>query len=959
MTTRPPGAARAVVLALTVLSACIRPVLAEAQSQAVDGVVIGLVRDPSQSAVGGARVDIRHEETGLTRSGQTGTDGRALFPALPPGVYVLSVTVVGFETARRDGIALRPGETVIVDVKLALAGQREEVTVSGGDRLRPAGIDAGRALGSAEALALPSLLRNPLNATLLTTGVTGTEADELNQPRINANGAQMRNSYQIDGNTNTQRDRAGLRLVTTSPVMIGELKVTTAGFAPEFGQMSGVVINMVTPSGSNQVSGLAHVSLLPAAFVARSPLAPAGTPSPPAYSRSLSLAVGGPIRRDRAHVYAAYEQIFRDASTGVITIAPANAARLGLTLPTSGWFDPGQREHFLIGKIDWQAGPRHRVSARSLGFINPSPFVGPGGLTAESRAVDLFARMASTAVQVVSTPAASVLNELRVQVASRLTTRERSPFSGTGPAVDIAGVANIGGPVAAVQGAGSRFVQRSYQILNNITRLWGAHMLKAGVDVQWIDDTRVNTARRLYTFSTIDAYLEAASGANRFGYATYIEDSGDMTIQYRTRFLSGFVQDAFPLGTRVNVLAGIRYDMFGLPRSPGLSVNAPVDRNNVAPRFGAAARLDDHGRTVLRAYGGLLYDPPPLQLFQDALTNGPQARSMTTTLSSTSPGAPPFPDVIGERPPGSSLAVPSIITVSPSFETSGVWQTSLQLDQALGRSVVVGASYIQTRGRSLAVLMDRNLLATGPVLRDGRPVFSTAVSPATRRDPAYDHVDVAESIGRSRYHAVSLTGRFSWPNIGTVNAGYLWSHARDNAPLTNAYVQGSQDDRASDPTDLDRDFGPTPFDQPHTLTIDGTFVASRQARSWRWVQPLHLGFVFKATSGLPVNVRSNRDLNRDGRLNDRPLGIGRNSRSTGAIIYLDLKAQYALWAEQTRTLTAFVAVKNLLNRTNVSSVTRVVATDLEGALIEPLPATLPVASVSATRRAEVGLTFRF
>ena len=65
----------------------------------------------------------------------------------------------------------------------------------------------------------------------------------------------MHTNYQIDGNTNTQKDRAGLRLLPTSEVVVREVQVITSGFAPEFGQTTGMVFNAVTPSGTNDVSG--------------------------------------------------------------------------------------------------------------------------------------------------------------------------------------------------------------------------------------------------------------------------------------------------------------------------------------------------------------------------------------------------------------------------------------------------------------------------------------------------------------------------------------------------------------------------------------------------------------------------------------------------------------------------------------------------------------------------------
>ena len=76
-------------------------------------------------------------------------------------------------------------------------------------------------------------------------------------PRINANGSQMHTNYQIDGNTNTEKDRAGLRMLPISEVLVREVKVITNGFAPEFGQTTGMVYNAITPSGTNAVHGSA------------------------------------------------------------------------------------------------------------------------------------------------------------------------------------------------------------------------------------------------------------------------------------------------------------------------------------------------------------------------------------------------------------------------------------------------------------------------------------------------------------------------------------------------------------------------------------------------------------------------------------------------------------------------------------------------------------------------------
>ena len=112
---------------------------------------------------------------------------------------------------------------------------------------------------------LPLVARNPYNFALVQPGVTGIENVEFGVPRLAANGAAMRINYMIDGNTNTEKDRAGLRLLPMSEVMIQEVKVVTTGFAPEFGQTMGMVYNAVTPSGTNTFQGDGELSVPPQA----------------------------------------------------------------------------------------------------------------------------------------------------------------------------------------------------------------------------------------------------------------------------------------------------------------------------------------------------------------------------------------------------------------------------------------------------------------------------------------------------------------------------------------------------------------------------------------------------------------------------------------------------------------------------------------------------------------------
>src|SRR5207344_2482398 len=127
-------------------------------------------------------------------------------------------------------VTLSAGQTAVVNFAMEVGGVAEVVSVTGEAPVtEPGKIDLGRTIGEAE----------------------------FGVPRINANGSQMHTNYLIDGNTNTEKDRAGLRLLPASEIMVREVKLITSGFAPEFGQTTGMVYNAITPSGSNDIHGSA------------------------------------------------------------------------------------------------------------------------------------------------------------------------------------------------------------------------------------------------------------------------------------------------------------------------------------------------------------------------------------------------------------------------------------------------------------------------------------------------------------------------------------------------------------------------------------------------------------------------------------------------------------------------------------------------------------------------------
>ena len=100
-----------------------------------------------------------------------------------------------------------------------------------------------------------------------------------------------------------------------------------------------------------------------------------------------------------------YECIDRSLNTGgnAITVTPANAAALGISLPSSGVIPAHQKVNFGFGKVDYQLGANTLVTGRYFMFKNFSLSNIGGGLTTTDRATDFTDRMDSAALQAAST----------------------------------------------------------------------------------------------------------------------------------------------------------------------------------------------------------------------------------------------------------------------------------------------------------------------------------------------------------------------------------------------------------------------------------------------------------------------------------------------------------------------------------------------------------------------------
>ena len=205
---------------------------------------------------------------------------------------------------------------------------------------------------------------------------------------------------------------------------------------------------MVTKSGTNDVHGNIYGFFRNQRLNAANALTNTKLPlTQTQYGASL----GGPVVHDRTFYFANFEQRELNQS-GLITIAPANAAAINARLQSTGYAapqvstglypNPVHTTNFLA-KLDHQFSRNDQFSARySLYDVASDNSRGVGGLSAVSAAAGLDNRDQTISASNIYSISPQTVNETRGQVThSKL---DASPNDLIGPAVSISGVASFG-----------------------------------------------------------------------------------------------------------------------------------------------------------------------------------------------------------------------------------------------------------------------------------------------------------------------------------------------------------------------------------------------------------------------------------------------------------------------------------------------------------------------------------
>jgi hypothetical protein len=361
-----------------------------ALAQRFTATIRGAVTDTTHAAVPGAKVTVKSENTGLTRSATTNSAGIYTFPDLPPGSYQVAVEFPGFKSEVRTKVTLNVADDRPVDFQLQTGAISESISVVADTlQVKTVGAEVAGLVTGEQVRELPLNGRNFLQLATLMPGVSPGDDFNTKDRGLMSNislavsgGGRGHNMWTVDGANNNDVGSNGTILVFPSVDAIDEFKVHRNSYGAEFGGASGAQVNIVTRGGTNEFHGSGYYfgrndSLASKDYF----LEQANQPKAPLSVHDFGWTFGGPILKDKLHFFASQEWSRETRGVTRATFVPTAEERIGnfsgpgiADCSSSAPIDPLTGEAFPGNQI-----PQNRLSPAGLLALQlyPLPNVTP------------------------------------------------------------------------------------------------------------------------------------------------------------------------------------------------------------------------------------------------------------------------------------------------------------------------------------------------------------------------------------------------------------------------------------------------------------------------------------------------------------------------------------------------------------------------------------------------------
>ncbi|HVJ04755.1 MAG TPA: carboxypeptidase regulatory-like domain-containing protein [Candidatus Saccharimonadales bacterium] len=849
-------------LLLVVTMVAISAPIGFAQATAT-GTIAGTASDKAGAVIVGAAVVATNRGTGSTRTTTTNSSGDFRFDQLSAGSYVVKISKAGFATYAQS-LELLIGQTATVAANLKPGQANEVIEVTGDIQLiDQAKTSVSQQITPSEVEELPLLGRDVANLAYLAPGVKSADSFDPTKNRsavLSVNGNVGREVNVTVNGVDNKDSTVGGTVMQLPLEAVEEFVISTQRFSAANGRSEGAAINMITKSGSNSFHGSAFGYFRDEKFNADRKLADGTTSNGPYSRQQFGGSIGGPIVKNKAFAFFALERQREHTSIpesgNAFTELKIATTQLGMAAQPASNIPTPFFENRLNGRLDYKFSDKETAYISYTSQANNSlndQSDGNGDLTGGN--------LTTNHMQIANFTLNSVLSNSLVNsftFGNQYWNNIIDVTTKNAPYITFASGEWFGTNVNVPQ----QSFQRKWQWRDDITKTIGNHTLKAGFDYIW------NPSLGGYFSSNstleIDFLKDPSDIANLAGGFANPGLVGGMSISNGdsstnvpggTKQFGIYFQDDWKTTKRLTLNLGLRWDKdinliggsaIGISKtflelkaigSP-YAVKPHDDNKDFSPRVGFAYDLTGAGKHVLRGgfglYYGNVYQNIPLWMEQMANPTVYQ-QALSLGIGDTVPGfgiplsqwtySPAnVATVLANVPGASSQLSPQSTgrTMDPKYRNPYTEEFNFGYQWAINQKAVFEAEYVHTLG--LHSNVDVNINPTDPDtgVRPLAAAFNAAGVPALGR------IMDNQSIGRSRYDGLNLSYRQHMVKNFNLVANYTLSRAvgystASGGPPTLSSSQSSYHSYPHDPLRplASWDFGPTPFDERHHITISG------------------------------------------------------------------------------------------------------------------------------------------
>jgi hypothetical protein len=802
------------------------PMVARGQQIVGGATVHGAVTDPDTAFIPGATITLT-PATGKALTCQSQSDGTYVLKDVASGVYSVTVTMQGFASYVKQGLRIAAGQSLTLDVKMAIEEQSQVVQVTASSAQVSVDADNNASSTTIKGKDLEALSDDPDELSSELTALAG--------PAAGPNGGQI----YVDGFT-------GGQLPPKSSIR--EIRINQNPFSAQYDKLGYGRVEVFTKPGTDKFHGQFNLQGIDSALNTGNPLLnafnSAGQPlqkQPPYHTIFVLGNITGPLSKIASFTLSGSHRAIQDNNLVSATVLS------GLSILNSNFDCPSgqlscnysvanpepQSRTDISPRIDLGLGDKNTLVTRLQYEQNDQNNVGVGGLVLPS--AGYYSSASEATVQISDTQIVSprVINETRFEFERDLASETALS---TAPTIQVQGNFTGGG---ANTGSSSdhqiHLEEQNYtsiQLAKNFIRFGGR--LRSTRDA---NSTTAGTNGEFTYSCLLNALCQGAATSLQNDQASQFTQTEVLHPVLATLVDLGlYAEDDWKAKPNLSISYGVRYE----------TQNHLADHHDFAPRVSlryGVGPAKSSPKTVINVGFGIFYDRYVLANVMNTLeSNG---KNQIQTQLSTVP-ADCTPQNITACT-GTSSGGNKTYSASSNLRSPYTLHYAVGVDQQLFRGATLSVNYVRADGEHQFYSENLNSPTS---LVNGTPVYP--IPPAAGGHPLV--LDQYESGGIFHQNQLIANVNIRSSRFFSVGGYGVLNYARSDTNGITSFP-------SINPYDIREDYGRATFDTRYRAFLYGTANLPYAIT----VSPIII-----LSAGTPYNITTGNDNNQDGQFNDRP-----------------------------------------------------------------------------------------